>query len=217
MQNSLLRKLFFWGGTVCAIGILGIVAVVDVVTKETVAYRTTDLVSVPETRVAIIFGAHVLGNGQPSPILGDRVDAGVALYKAGKVKKLLMSGDNRFVDYNEVAVMQAYAVEHGVPKEDIVLDYAGRSTYDTCYRAKHIFGLDSAVLVTQRYHSPRAVYTCRGLGIDAVGYMVNDFDKYPDLLIPYTSREILATVNAWIELHITHPKAEVLGNKEPVI
>ena len=88
---------------------------------------------------------------------------------AGKVEKLLLSGDNRTLDYNEPGAMRAYAISLGVPAEDIVLDYAGRRTYDTCFRAKAIFGVDQVLLVTQMFHLPRALYTCRALGIEAEG------------------------------------------------
>ena len=80
-----------------------------------------------------------------------------------------MSGDNRFIDYNEPGAMQAFALELGIPEEDIVLDYAGRRTYDTCYRAGEIFQLETAILVTQEFHLPRALYICNVLDIKAVG------------------------------------------------
>ena len=98
--------------------------------------------------VAVVFGAGVR-NGQPTPMLYDRVASAVSLYKAGVVDKLLMSGDDRVIDYNEPAVMRLTATQLGVPDRDIVMDNAGRSTYDTCYRARDIFGLSDVVLVTQ--------------------------------------------------------------------
>ena len=111
----------------------------------------------PSKPVAIIFGAGLNRNGQPTVILKDRVETGAQLYHAGKVQKLLMSGDNRFKNYNEPEAMRQYALTLGVPDSAIVLDYAGRRTYDTCYRARAIFGLDSALLVTQAFHLPRAL------------------------------------------------------------
>src|SRR5688572_3809580 len=101
--------------------------------------RTFTLEEVPKDKVAIVFGAGLLRDGSAGPVLSDRVETAVNLYKAGKVDKLLMSGDNRFVEYNEPEAMRQYALDVGVPDEDIVLDYAGRRTYDTCYRAKYIF------------------------------------------------------------------------------
>jgi vancomycin permeability regulator SanA len=166
--------------------------------------------SMPSHKVAVVFGAGVR-NGQPSAVLYDRVASAVELYRAGKVSKLLMSGDNRFANYNEPGVMRNTAMQMGVPDEDIVLDYAGRSTYETCYRASAIFGLSDAVLVTQDYHLDRAVFTCGVLGVDAVGYAA-DQRGYRGMTW-FQVREIGATLNAFWELFITRP-APVLG--EPV-
>jgi SanA protein len=120
--------------------------------------------------VAIGFGAGYWPSGALSDILRDRLDAAIELYRAQRVEKLLFSGDNRFVDYSEPAKMLEYAMIQGIPREDIILDYAGRRTYDTCYRARAIFQVQEAILVTQRYHLPRALNTCHALGIDADGY-----------------------------------------------
>ena len=116
----------------------------------------TDLAAAPETPVALVFGAGIRADGRLSPMLADRMDTAIALYQAGKVRKLLVSGDNRFVDYDEPGRMYDYAVARGVPAADVVRDYAGRRTYDTCYRAKAIFGVERALLITQRFHLPRA-------------------------------------------------------------
>ena len=115
---------------------------------------------VPTADVAIVFGAGLRRDGRPAAVLHDRVVTAVELYQNGTVKKLLMSGDNRFEYHNEPGAMRNLAVELGVPDEDIVLDYAGRRTYDTCYRAKEIFEVRNAVLVTQRFHLDRALYLC---------------------------------------------------------
>jgi SanA protein len=125
--------------------------------------------SVPAKPVAIVFGAAVYGNGRLSAILRDRMDTAIDLYLAGQVNKIIVSGDNSSVYYDEPGTMMAYAIEHGVAAEDIQPDYAGLRTYDTCYRARDIFGVQEAVLVTQAFHLPRALLTCRGLGLDAVG------------------------------------------------
>jgi vancomycin permeability regulator SanA len=161
----------------------------------------------PARHVAVVFGAGVR-NGQPSAVLFDRVASAVALYRAGKVDKLLMSGDNRFETYNEPGAMRRAALQLGVPDADIVLDYAGRSTYDTCYRARTIFGLRDAVLVTQGYHLDRALFTCRALGVDAVGLAAN-LRNYRGM-IWFQFRELGATVNAFLELFVTRP-TPVLG------
>ena len=113
--------------------------------------------------------AGVRANGQLSPMLRDRMDAAIRLYQSGTVGKILVSGDNSTVNYNEPGRMYDYAVARGVSPADITRDYAGRRTYDTCYRASAIFGVKEALLVTQRFHLPRALFTCRSFGIDAVG------------------------------------------------
>lgn len=170
---------------------------------------------VPADKVAIVFGAGLQRDGTPSPILRDRVATAATLYFEGKVTKLLMSGDNRFIDYNEPGSMQAYAVSLGVPEEDIVLDYAGRRTYDTCYRAKEIFGLDEAILVTQAYHLPRALFTCSGLGLKVTG-VKSDLRTYQATSQNiWDFREMLATPVALWQVWVSHP-LPVLGDKEPI-
>ncbi len=162
--------------------------------------------------VAVVFGAGVRGDN-PSAMLYDRVASAVELYKLGKVSTLLMSGDNRFVNYNEPGVMRNVALRLGVPDEAIVLDMAGRSTYETCYRAHEIFGVRNAVLVTQEFHLDRALFTCNALGVEAVG-LVADQRLYRGLTY-YNLREIAATANAFLELYITRPMP-VLGELMPI-
>lgn len=162
--------------------------------------------------VAIVFGAHVAPDGTLSPMLRDRVTGAVDLYKRGTVKTLLMTGDNSSPGYDEVSPMKAYAVSLGVPAKDISLDYAGFSTYESCYRAKQVFGVGSAVLVTQRYHLSRAVYTCRKLGVDAIGYGLPDFSLYPAATLRYAVREMGADLKAWWELNVTRPAPTFLGS-----
>jgi len=167
----------------------------------------------PETSAAIVFGAGLRRDGTPTAVLRDRIQTAAELYFSGKVEKILMSGDNRFLNYNEPGAMQAYALELGIPEEDIVLDYAGRRTYDTCYRAQAIFGLREAVLVTQEFHLYRALYTCNQLGLDAVGVSA-DLRPYRDSGF-WTIREIPASLMAFIHVHITRPEP-VLGEAEPI-
>jgi len=177
--------------------------------------QTFTVDSVPVNRVAIVFGAEVKKDGTPSAVLRDRVETAVALYKNGKVEKILMSGDNRFVDYNEPESMRQYAVSLGVPNADIVLDYAGRRTYDTCYRAKEIFGVDSAILVTQGFHLPRALFLCNSFGVDAVGVKADNYHYLKRLQIIWNIREILATAQAVWDVYVEHPMP-VMGEPEPI-
>ena len=146
-------------------------------------------------------------------LLADRMAVAIDLYESGKVNKLLLTGDNRFVEYNEPAAMAEYALARGVPGEDLVLDYAGRRTYDSCYRARAIFGVSEAVLVTQEFHLPRALYTCDRLGLDVVG-VAADQSRYIRS-IWFNIREVMAAARAWFDLNLLKP-LPVLGDPIPV-
>jgi SanA protein len=170
--------------------------------------------TVSPRKVAIVFGAGITADGRPMPALADRVWTAAQLYQAGKVEKLLMSGDNRYVEYNEPEAMRQYAIAQGVADEDIVLDYAGRRTYDTCYRAGYIFEVKEAILVTQWFHLDRALYTCDKLGIDAVGVAADRRDYYSARY--WWLRELAAVSRAWLDLNFLHPMP-VLGEKLPIL
>jgi len=194
-------------GVILVIGISRLVAILYSASKT---YSTQD---VQPARVAIVLGAGLQRDGTPSPVLRDRVATAAELYFSGKVEKILMSGDNRFLDYNEPGAMRDYALSLGVPEEAIVLDFAGRRTYDTCYRARHIFLVDQAILVTQKFHLPRTVFTCNFLGLPAVGVHA-DRRNYRATTV-WTIRELPATVVAFWEVLVSHP-LPVLGKPEPI-
>jgi SanA protein len=174
--------------------------------------RMFSVENVPAKRVAVVFGAGLTPDGRPTPDLAYRVMTAAELYFTGKVEKLLMSGDNRFVSYDEPTAMRKYAMTLGVPGEAIVLDYAGRRTYDTCYRARDVFRVQDVILVTQGYHLPRALYTCNALGIKAIGIAAGQsrhshvFDHI---------RECFATALALGDVYIFCP-VPILGEPEPV-
>jgi SanA protein len=172
------------------------------------------LETVPPRKVAVVFGAGITADGRPMPALADRVWTAAELYKAGKVEKLLMSGDNRYVEYNEPEAMRQFALAQGIPDEDIVLDYAGRRTYDTCYRAEYIFGVKEVTLVTQWFHLDRALYICDKLGIDAVGVAADRRDYFSARY--WWLREVAAVAAAWLDLNVLHP-TPVLGEKLPIL
>ena len=170
---------------------------------------------VPPQKVAIVFGALVMGNGYLSPMLYDRVETAVQLYHAGKVQKLLMSGDNPTPFYDEPTAMMNYAISRGVPAKDIQPDFGGRRTYDTCYRAKAVFQLDAAVLVTQNFHLSRALFTCRALGLDTVGVPA-DLRPYGVRALTWSQgREVLASAKALPDVILQRP-APVLGDPIPI-
>jgi len=220
------RRFPFWQCAACAfvIGLCALAAPALYVAVATRPYRYTDPAQVPVRRVALVFGAGIR-NGQPTPALAERVRGAVELYRLGRVQKLLLSGDNSRQDYDEASAMRRYAMTLGVPDQDITLDYAGFSTYESCYRARDIFGVKEVVLVTQGYHMARALYTCRALGIDAVGLAMPDwlYDRAhmtihysPAYQVFSTLRETLATLKALVDVHITHPLPSFLGRFEGI-
>jgi SanA protein len=164
-------------------------------------------------RIAIVFGASVWPNGEPSPVLNDRVAAAVDLYKAGKVRKLLMSGDNPTQGYDEPTTMKNTAVKMGMPESNIVMDFAGRRTYDTCYRAREVFGIKKTILVTQEYHQPRAIYLCSNMEIDSIG-IISDRYHYKEENY-WRFREFFSIISAWFEINFI-PFKPIGGEKEPI-
>ncbi len=169
----------------------------------------------PSQRVGIVFGARVYPSGRLSGMLRDRVETGVALYQAGKVEKLLMTGDNSRADYNEPDAMKAHAVSLGVPAADIQVDYGGRRTYDSCYRARDIFQVSSAILVTQGFHLPRALYLCDQLGLPAVG-VASDISRYDPRSVAWSeTREIPALLGALVDV-VRRAPPPIMGDPIPI-
>lgn len=166
---------------------------------------------VPSEPVAVVFGAGLM-NGTPSPYLAHRLDAAIRLYAAGKVQVILATGDNSRTSYNEPGAMRTYLVAHGVPGSQVVLDYAGFDTWDSCDRAKRIFGVDRAVLVSQSFHINRALALCKAAGIDAYGVGVDE--KHDTTWYASGARELLAADKAALDVAIK-PSPKFLGRHEP--
>jgi len=202
-----LRRLFFTLGT---LGLLGVLFP-RIITSFYATNRIYQKEDAPSRRLAIVFGAGLRRDGTPTAILRDRVDTAASLYFSGKVEKILMSGDNRFLGYNEPESMRQYALSLGIPDEAIALDYAGRRTYDTCYRAKAIFEVDHVLLVTQKFHLPRALFLCNALGLEAFGVEANNRQFWRGSLLIWNTREILATVGAFLDIYVSSPQP-VLGS-----
>jgi SanA protein len=168
----------------------------------------------PHCEVAIVLGAKVQPDGQPSAALEDRLQTAVELYRAGIVRKLLLSGDHGQRTYDEVNAMRRFMLAAGVPREDVFLDHAGFSTYQTMYRARDVFQVKQAIVVTQRFHLARSVYTARQLGLEAWGC---EADKRPYAsAMRNTVREWLARAKALFELHVRQPKPRFLGPPIPI-
>ena len=165
--------------------------------------------------VGIVPGAGLNRDKTPSLALRDRLDGAIAFYKTDKISKILMSGDNRTEYYDEPTSMRNYAVSKGVQDLDVVLDFAGQRTYDTCFRAKHIFGLDRVVIFTQTYHLWRAVYLCRALGLDAYGIAIDESNYVTSRYRFWLFREVFARLSAVWDVTIGKP-IPILGEPEPI-
>ncbi len=168
----------------------------------------------PVQTAAIVPGAYVSPEGILCEMLADRVETAVELYQKNRVKKIIMTGDHGRQDYDEVNNMRLYAEKLGVPSQDIFMDHAGFSTYDSMYRAKAVFRVDTAVVVTQAYHLPRALYAAGRLGIDALGVEA-DKHVYAGAAL-YELREIPARLKMFAQTHLLHAKPRFLGEVIPV-
>lgn len=214
----MLKRIFsFLGYLIKVIGLLGLAGIIlpRLITTIYSMNKIYQKDNAPHERVAIVFGAGLRRDGTPTPILRDRVETAADLYFSGKVEKILMSGDNRFINYNEPESMRQYALSLGVPDEVIVLDYAGRRTYDTCYRAKAIFGVEDTLLVTQKFHLPRALFLCNALGVKAAGVEAKNRQYWGVSLFIWNVREQLATIGAFLDVYVNNP-LPVLGKPEPI-
>ncbi|WP_307858118.1 SanA/YdcF family protein [Cellulomonas fulva] len=155
------------------------------------------LETVEETPVALVLGAGLRPDGSPSTYLRRRLDAARVLYDAGTVQAVLVSGDSGSVGHDEPTAMRDYLVENGVPTQDVVLDYAGFDTHDSCVRAHDVFGVDRAVVLTQDYHVRRAVFSCVAAGIDTQGVGVSSASVRPRQAVEWRLRELPASSKAW--------------------
>ena len=196
-------------GAIAVAGINGIVvgtASNDILSPE-VAAQLTDVDCI------LVLGCLVKNDGVPSDMLHDRLRQSVELYQLGAAPKLLMTGDHGTVGYDEVDAMKTYAVNAGIASEDVFMDHAGFSTYESMYRAKEIFGAKKIIIVTQEYHLYRAVYIARSLGMDAYG-VTSDYNWYLDQF-RRDVREVLARVKDF-GTSIFKPEPTYLGETIPI-
>ena len=211
-----IRRILLILVVVSLIGLLAVYLVnrhVHSVSDEKMETSITEIPIEEPPRIAIAFGARVWDDGSLSQALYDRVITAVELYRAGRVKKILMSGDNPTHEYDEPTAMKQTAIQLGVPEQDIVLDFAGRRTYDTCYRAKEIFEVKKAILVTQEFHQARSLYLCNNLGVDSIG-ITADRRKYLGSR-RRAVRELFSIFSAWFEMNFL-PFEPIGGQKEPI-
>ena len=162
---------------------------------------------IPNTQVAVVLGASVR-RGQPSPVLALRADAAIALYKSKKVRKILVTGDNGELQYDEVTPVRKYLINAGIPADDIFLDHAGFDTYSSMYRARNVFRVDSMTIVTQDFHMPRSLFVARHLGMTAYGLIA------PGENTRSYVREVPASLKALLDLTVRR-QPKYLG--EPIL
>ncbi|MER6029752.1 ElyC/SanA/YdcF family protein [Streptomyces sp. NPDC001851] len=193
---------------VMAVCVLALLPVTWLYVSTADRLRTT--ADAPRAQVAVVFGAG-LWNGEPSPYLAHRLDAAAKLYRAGRVEVVLVTGDNSRKDYDEPDAMRAYLTRHGVPERRIVSDYAGFDTWDSCVRAKKIFGVDRAVLISQGFHIRRAVALCEAAGVDSYG--VGVADKHDVTWYYGGTREVFAAGKAVLDA-VFRPDPTFLGPRE---
>ncbi len=167
----------------------------------------------PEADCIMVLGCGVDDNGSPKLLLRDRLDCGVELFELGAAPKLLMSGDHGRVTYDEVNSMKNYAMEQGISSSDVFMDHAGFSTYESMYRARDVFEVDSLIIVTQEYHLYRAVYIARALGLDAWGVACDPGEYYGQIWMD--SREFLARNKDFLYC-LFKPEPTFLGDVIPI-
>lgn len=213
-------KLNKWGKRVMGIFISLIVIailIISITISVVSSYKKYiyNIEDIPSGNDAIIvLGAGVRGDGTPSDILSDRLETSLEVFEAGLGNTFILSGDHGREEYNEVRAMKEYIIKGNVDEKLIFMDHAGFSTYDTMYRAKEIFKVNKAVIVTNEYHLPRALYIARKLGIDAYG-VKSDIREY-QLMDSYKKREKLAQLKDFLYVNILKPESKFLGDAIPV-
>jgi len=211
-HNRVLRNLLLAALAAAAVLFLT-VAACNVAVLAAAAPHLHDVEQAPQRYTVIVLGARVHASGRLSDMLADRVATALDLYRAGKAERFLLSGDHGRPQYDEVNAMKDVLLAEGVPAEDIFLDHAGFDTYDSMYRAREIFQVDSALVVTQGFHVSRAVYIARALGIDAAGV---EADRQPYLgAFRNGTRETLARTKAVINV-LLRAKPRYLGEAIPI-
>ncbi|MCD4756306.1 YdcF family protein [bacterium] len=200
-----MKKIFTTLTTICLILLTYFVLIPSLILQYGKSKIYTDITNIPTYNIAIVFGAGLKLDGTPNDMLEDRLDTATDLYNQGKIEKLLLSGDNSLEEYNEPQAMYEYlTLNKGIPTQDVVRDFAGLRTYDTCARAKNIWDIDKAILISQGYHLSRAIFTCNTLGVESTGFSATK-EIYAGETY-YKLRELLAIHKAVIDVYIIHPE-----------
>ncbi len=214
MKKRMIKILCFFlcFGLLCGLAVLGINGIVTLSTKKQIL-TAEEAAKLTDVDCILVLGCGVKADGSPSDMLHDRLRRGVELYELGAAPKLLMTGDHGQESYNEVDVMKTFAVDRGIPSDDVFMDHAGFSTYESMYRAKEIFQAKKVIIVTQEYHLYRAIYIAESLGLEAYG-VAADYRSYTGQTARDV-REILARVKDF-GTSLFKPKPTYLGSAIPI-
>lgn len=205
------RKLLYITLIIAIPCVISLIVCNQTIKKHTAAQIYNEVITIPQNKVGLLLGTSPkLKNGNNNPYFDYRILAAVELYKAGKIKYILISGDNRREDYNEPEEMKKALMQKGVPEKFIYLDYAGFRTLDSVVRAKEVFGQNQLTIISQRFHNERAIYLAEKNGINAIGYNAKDVNAYAGLKT--NIRELLARVKMFIDLAIDK-QPHFLGEK----
>ncbi len=208
----IVRRIFFLGFGAAFLGVAVVVGCNVWVWVEPASRIFDDIAEVPENRVGLVLGTSKRGpKGYLNPYFVNRIAAAAKLYRKGKVKHLLVSGDNRHRSYNEPEDLRDALIERGVSKKDITLDYAGFRTLDSVVRAKKVFGLRRATIISQDFHARRALYIAKRCGIDAVGFSAKAVRRR--WFARTHLREIAARVRVVLDVYVFRTKPRFLGEK----
>jgi len=205
-----MNRWLWYAGLGCGALTLAVLAANIFINVSTKPYLYT-LADAPSAQTALVLGASVSSDGTLSPVFRARADVAIALYRVGKVSKILVSGDNSTVSHNEVNPTRIYLLENGIPDEDIFLDHAGFDTYSSMYRARDIFGVSSMLVATQSFHLPRALFIARSLGLAAYGVRADTGASEVSSWV----RELFANEKAVIEV-VFHQQPKYLGDQIPI-
>lgn len=177
--------------------------------------RIMESCAVPPSDAILVLGAYVSHDGVVSRVLEERLKVGYELYKQGKANRIIVSGDHSRKDYDEVNAMKKYYLDRHIPDEQIFMDHAGFTTYESMYRAKYIFGVNKVIVVSQQYHLPRAIFIARELGIEAYGVEAETGFYNQFVILKNNAREIIARCKAFVVVAVK-PKPTFLGEVIPV-
>lgn len=207
MNNVRIKRFFALTLLLFVAGVLFVISIMSYVRLKYAHQIFQSITTVPTSTYAIVLGAALKPDGTASDALTDRLITAEQLYRSKKISKILVTGDGGALRSNEVAVMKDNLLKDGIPEQDLLIDTQGYRTYESCKRAKEIYFIDKAIIITQNFHLPRSLYLCESFGISSTGISA---DRHTYVKIFYfTLRDFAASFKAWLDIHFLHPKAPV--------